>query len=116
MPRPNLNLLNIAHHVGIEPDPWQFDVLTNPRPRLLLNCSRQSGKSTVVALLALVHAMTDPYAKILLLSRSQRQAGELFRTLRGFYKKLGNRGCAKETATELLLGNEARVLCLPCRE
>ena len=31
-------------------DPWQRDVLLSASPRLLLNATRQSGKSTVTAL------------------------------------------------------------------
>ena len=35
--------------LGFEPDPWQLDVLQARHRRLLLNCSRQAGKSTVSA-------------------------------------------------------------------
>jgi hypothetical protein len=37
---------------GIEPDPWQRDFLLSSHRENLLNCSRQSGKSTTVAALA----------------------------------------------------------------
>jgi hypothetical protein len=37
---------------GITPDPWQAAVLRSTAPRLLLNCSRQSGKSTTVGTLS----------------------------------------------------------------
>ena len=53
-----LNIVNICRRLGLEPDPWQLDVLRGEHQRLLLNCSRQAGKSTVAALLALVKAMT----------------------------------------------------------
>src|SRR4051795_4771949 len=33
-------------------DPWQRDVLLSPAPRLLLNATRQSGKSTAAGLKA----------------------------------------------------------------
>ena len=35
---------------GLTLDPWQCDVLLSASPRLLLNATRQSGKSTVAAL------------------------------------------------------------------
>ena len=35
--------------IGLVPDPWQTDVLDGNHRRLLLNCSRQAGKSTTVA-------------------------------------------------------------------
>ncbi|MFO0966080.1 MAG: terminase large subunit [Gemmataceae bacterium] len=116
MTRPELNLPQIARHLGLELDPWQLDVLENPRPRLLLNCSRQAGKSTIVALAALLHMMIEPLSKVLLLSRSERQATELFRTLVRFYERLGKRHLVKQTRSELVLANDSRVLCLPCRE
>ena len=37
---------------GLTLDPWQCDVLLSAAPRLLLNATRQSGKSTVAALKA----------------------------------------------------------------
>src|SRR5262245_65161279 len=39
--------------LGYDPDPWQVEILETTRKRMLLNCSRQAGKSTVVAVLAL---------------------------------------------------------------
>jgi phage terminase large subunit-like protein len=46
---------------------------------VLLNCSRQSGKSTVAASLAVYEALALPGALVLLLSPSLRQSQELFR-------------------------------------
>ena len=40
-------------NLGLAPDPWQTEVLEGAHPRLLLNCCRQAGKSTTVALLGL---------------------------------------------------------------
>ena len=34
---------------GLLPDPWQRDLLLSSERQVLLNCSRQSGKSTVVS-------------------------------------------------------------------
>ena len=31
--------------LGIKPDPWQADLLQSRAKRIILNCSRQSGKS-----------------------------------------------------------------------
>src|SRR5688572_5960019 len=61
------------------PDPWQERVLRWTGKRLLLNCSRQAGKSTTTAILALHRAVTVPRSLILLISPSDRQSGELFR-------------------------------------
>src|SRR5919204_5333895 len=79
----------LAQQAGIVPDPWQADVLRSTAPRMLLNCSRQSGKSTVVAILAVHTALYDPGALVLLLSPTLRQSGELFKKAAGVYQALG---------------------------
>src|SRR5437867_1155557 len=58
----------VMRSLGLEPDPWQVEVLEGGHPRLLLNCARQAGKSTVVAVLALVEAVCTPGTKVLLVS------------------------------------------------
>ena len=70
---------NMMRKLGLAPDPWQIQVLEGDHHRLLLNCCRQAGKSTVVAVLALAEALFYPGALVLLLSRSLRQSTEFFR-------------------------------------
>jgi len=65
--------------VGLDPDSWQLDVLRSQASRILLNCSRQSGKSTVTALLAVHTAHYQNDALVMLLSPTLRQSGELFK-------------------------------------
>ena len=48
-----LNPAVILSAQGLRPDPWQRSLLLGREQFLLLNCSRQSGKSTTVAALAL---------------------------------------------------------------
>ena len=62
----------VMRKLGLEPDPWQAEVLEAGHKRLLLNCCRQSGKSTAVALLGLAEAVFVPFTKVLLVSRSLR--------------------------------------------
>ena len=68
-----------AKLLGFEPDPWQEKVLSSNSKRLILNCSRQSGKSTTASILALHRAIYYPENLILLVSPSLRQSSELFR-------------------------------------
>jgi len=103
-------------NLGLEPDPWQIEVLETDHKRLLLNCSRQAGKSTVVALLALAEAIFVPFTKVLLLSRSHRQSTELFRVVTGFFDRLGSPMKKRLNAEELLLNHHSRIICLPCKE
>ena len=51
--------VRLMRNLGLEPDPWQVEVLEGGHPRLLLNCCRQAGKSTVVALLGLAPVADD---------------------------------------------------------
>ena len=44
--------------LGFLPDPWQARVLRSPASWILLNCCRQSGKSTTTALVARPRSMT----------------------------------------------------------
>src|SRR5689334_9338009 len=108
--------VRIMRHLGLEPDPWQVEVLEAGHPRLLLNCCRQAGKSTVVAVLGLVEALFVPGTKVLLVSRSLRQSAELFRLVADFYRQLDCPFKGRQTAEELCLSNLSRIVCLPCRE
>jgi hypothetical protein len=102
---------------GIEPDPWQAKMLRSRASRLLLNYSRQSGKSTTAATLALHTALYEAPALVLMLSPGQRQSGELFRKCTGLYKKLGRPVPAEaETALILELDNGSRIVALPGNE
>jgi hypothetical protein len=102
---------------GITPDPWQRALLLSADRQVLLNCSRQSGKSTTVAALALHTVLFTPGALVLLLSPSQRQSAEIFRKVLDAYAALGRPlPPVYRTQLRLELSNGSRVLCLPGRE
>src|SRR5215208_6440424 len=108
--------VRVMRSLGLEPDPWQVEVLESTRARMLLCCCRQAGKSTVVALLGLVEALFVPSTKVLLVSRSHRQSRELFRLVTEYYRRLGSPLKERQTQEELQLDNHSRVVCLPCKE
>jgi hypothetical protein len=83
---------------------------------LLLNCCRQAGKSTVVALRALAESLWHADTRVLIVSRSLRQSTELFRIITDFYRQLGEPIRQSSTKGELLLNNNSRIVCLPCKE
>jgi hypothetical protein len=96
------------------PDPWQAQVLTSEDPRICLNCCRQAGKSSVVAVKALHIALYEPKSLILLLSRSLRQSGELARKVFDAYESAGRKVPPQsETKQTLELSNGSRILALP---
>jgi len=108
--------VHLMRNLGLEPDPWQVEVLDSTQPRLLLNCCRQAGKSTVVALLALAEAIWQRGTKVIIVSRSLRQSTELFRIITDFYTRLEEPIRKRLTKGELLLNNTSRIVCLPCKE
>src|SRR5680860_345724 len=106
-----------AQRCGIEPDAWQADVLRSNAPRMLLNCSRQSGKTMTTALLGLHTAIYEPDSLVLILSPSLRQSSEFFRTLSSLYTAIGAIvPSTAETLLRLELENGSRVLSLPASE
>src|SRR5438046_166658 len=80
--------VQLMRHLDLEPDSWQMDVLQSEHPQILLNCCRQSGKSTVVAVLALAEAMFRAMTRVILVSRSHRQSRELLKLIRFFFDLL----------------------------
>lgn len=99
---------------GMEPDPWQQRLLCSTSPRMLLLCSRQAGKSTAVASLALQEALLKEGSLILLLSPSQRQSAELFKKLTELFNALGRPVKAtSESVLRMELANGSRIIALP---
>jgi hypothetical protein len=102
------------YQLGFEPDDWQVDVLRSTHPRIVLNCSRQSGKSTLAAILATHTAYYNPGGLILLVSPSQRQSGELFRKASDFTKQMPNPPkLIEDNKRSLQLENSSRIVSLP---
>ena len=107
----------LAHQLGFDPDPWQKEFLRSTAGRILLNCSRQAGKSTMTALLGVHTAVYHPDSLVLMLSPSLRQSQELFRKASGLYERLSGVSPAKsESALKLELENESRIISLPGKE
>jgi hypothetical protein len=84
------NRLEFAHSLGIVPDSWQEQLLQSEAPRVLLNCARQSGKSTMAAIIALHQALRWPSSLVLILAPAERQAKELFSQVAAAYQALGH--------------------------
>jgi hypothetical protein len=103
--------------LGFEPDPWQAQALRWSGKRLLLNCSRQSGKSTTSAVLALHRALFYPGSLVLLISPSLRQSAELFLKVQGMLKELDEQpSLIEDNKLKMTLTNKSRILSLPGSE
>jgi len=106
----------LAERCGLAPDPWQADVLRSGAQRMLLNASRQSGKSTTVALLNVHTALYVPESLCLMLSPTLRQSGELFRKAKELLGRVQTERLPEETALSLRLANGSRIVSLPGKE
>jgi phage terminase large subunit-like protein len=108
-----LNPVVFARSLGIEPDPWQANVLLSDSRRIILNCARQTGKSTTTALIALHHALYTPDALVLIVSHTLAQAKETFRKIKRFYEQLGRPiQPMVNTLERLELANKSRIISL----
>jgi hypothetical protein len=109
--------VTLAEELGIVPGYWQRELLQADSPRVLLNCSRQSGKSTMAAILALHQALLQRESLVLVLAPSERQSKELFAKIAAFYRQLGHAihtDSARKLGMEL--SNGSRIEALPGTE
>jgi hypothetical protein len=109
--------VEFATSVGIIPDDWQVEVLSSDHPRKILCCGRQTGKSTVGALLALHKALTQPGSAVLVVAPGERQAKLLFSKAKRLYEQAGHPLPAhSERRTGLELSNGSIIEALPAVE
>jgi hypothetical protein len=125
MPTPRTDLITALAHgldaalfcserLDFEPDDWQAKLLRSTARQCVLNCGRQTGKSTVVAALALHTALYKAGALVLIIAPSQRQSRELFLKVQAFLECLEPpEPTEEETKLTLTLRNGSRVVTLP---
>jgi hypothetical protein len=112
-----LDQVAFTEKLGIVPDGWQENFLRSSADRVLLNCSRQSGKSTMSAVIALHRALYHPGSLVLCLAPALRQSQELFAKIAGFYRDLGRPVAPQgERKLSLELENDSRIITLPGSE
>jgi len=103
--------------LGFAPDERQAELLRSTARRLLLNCTRQWGKSTITAAKAVERAQTRAGSLTLVLSHSARQSGEFLRKAAAFLRRLDikPRGDG-DNEISLLFPNGSRIVGLPGTE
>jgi len=112
-----LDRVAFARSLELEPDVWQEKLLRSRSNRVLLNCSRQSGKSTMSAIIALHHALYKPGSLVLCLAPALRQSQELSAKVFSFYRDLGRPVPPQaERKLSLELDNGSRIVTLPGTE
>jgi hypothetical protein len=99
------------------PDEWQLKVISSTANQIILNCSRQSGKTTVVAALALRCGLLTPGATILIVCPSERQSDEVFKKVMDLYYDVGQPiEKSNDMSSELHLTNGTRIIPLPGKQ
>lgn len=107
---------SVMFEAEMQPDRWQTEILVSEHPRHLLLCSRQSGKSTTVACLAVQTALFDP-GLILMIAPAERQSKELFRKAKDIYLALEHvPEITQESTRSMELANGSRIVALPGTE
>lgn len=100
--------------LNLTPDDWQARVLRWDGKRLMMNCARQSGKSTTAAGLGLHRALFYPDSLVLLVSPSLRQSSELFRLVTDLMGRLPQRPrLTEDNRLSLRMDNGSWVVSLP---
>jgi len=103
--------------LGFAPDGVQQRLLMSKGRRVILNCTRQWGKSTVTAAKAVYQATHEAESLTIAVSPSARQTGEFLRKASQFVMRLGMpvRGDG-DNEMSLLLPNRSRIVGLPGNE
>lgn len=103
--------------LGLELDEWQQGVISSTGKRDLLNVTRQGGKSTAAAVLALHEALYRPKSLSILVSPSQRQSSELFRKVTELKELLPEEPELEEdNKLSMIVKGGGRVVSLPGSE
>ncbi len=99
--------------LAFDPDGWQGDFLRETK-NSLLNCSRQSGKSTTTSVKGLHVATYQPGALVLLVSKAFRQSQELFGKVTDFRKRLEpGPVLIEDNKLSATFKSGSRIVCLP---
>lgn len=103
----------LAQRAGIVLDSWQQRIVESPVQAMLINCSRQAGKSTAVALV-IVRQMLLSDQLVLVIAPSLRQTKELMRKVLMYWRRFGRLiPHTHVTRTTLELENGSRLEALP---
>jgi hypothetical protein len=109
--------VRFSRAAGLIPDQWQEEVLRSPAQRILMCCSRQSGKTSVACVLAAHTATYQDGSLTLIVSPTERQSSEGLMKVRQMLSAVGwPVPAVAEGATYVTLANRSRVVALPGAE
>jgi len=110
--------INDTFNLGFNLDPVQEQIIQDDALRIIVNCTRQWGKTTTVAAKAAAEALAMSHpGLILIIAPVERQARELFRKIRTSLRySLGTaERWPEDNKTSLELPNGARIVAVPAK-
>jgi hypothetical protein len=104
--------------LGYHPDEWAQKIMMSPARYVIENVSRQAGKSTCAAAMAVHQAVFFDRSLVLVVSPTLRQSGELQRKCMAFYDLVDpqHKELAEDTKLSIQLVNGSRIIALPGQE
>lgn len=103
--------------LGLKLDAQQERLLGEARQKVILNCARQWGKSTMAAAMAVWRALCQDGCLVLMASPSRKQSGEFVRKVEGFLRRLEIPVRRyNQMGDSVLLPNGSRIVGLPANE
>lgn len=104
--------------LGFRADPWQARLLRSRSTKIILNCSRQSGKSTTAAALALHESTYRHPSFVLMVAYNQDQSSELMMKFDEFRRavELPSDYLSTDTKLAVKFANGNRVIARPGSE
>ena len=104
--------------LGYIADDWQASLLRSRARKIILNCSRQSGKSTTSAVLALHESIYRTPSFVLIVAPTQDQSGELMLKFDEFRSgvELPSDYLSTDTKLAVRFSNNNRVVARPGSE
>lgn len=104
--------IDFAHRVGFHPQGWQVAALESESDRMIFNVTRQGGKSSTAAVIALHETATVSESLVLIAARDESKSKEMLRKIRRFCSGLSHRLIAEsKTAVEFANGSRILALC-----
>jgi len=98
--------------VDFKPDDWQLELLQAEDRQIVVNTSRQVGKSTVVAAKLLYKALHVPGSLHIITSPTERQSIETLRKVVAFYDEYALKGMRAQSQTSLRFDNGSRIVAV----
>lgn len=104
--------------LDLKPYPYQAKLLEDQNKRIVACMGRQTGKTTIIAMKAIIFADTNPNVTVLITSPSLRQSMIMFDRIVTFVYStayLRNK-IVRTTRTLIQFENRSRIIGLPCSE